>query len=114
MIRSPADAAQAQLEAYNAKDLQRFLDVFADDVREFRPPETEPFLIGREAFAEYYGSQRFTLPGLHAEVLERMVVGTIVVDHERISGIRTEPVEGVAVYEVVDGRIRSVWFHSDE
>ena len=114
MTRSPADAAQAQLEAYNAKQLDAFLDVFADDVREFRPPETEPFLVGRDAFAEYYGTKRFTLPGLHAEVLGRMVVGSIVVDHERISGIRAEPVEGVAVYEVIDGRIRSVWFHSDE
>jgi len=41
-----------------------------------------------------------------------MVAGNKVVDHERIVGLEAEPVEAIAVYEVVDGLIRTVWFFS--
>ena len=40
-----------------------------------------------------------------------IVLGNKVVDHERIVGVReTGAFEAVAIYEVVDGRIDSVWF----
>jgi hypothetical protein len=38
------------------------------------------------------------------------VSGRIVVDHEEISGLSEANLAVVAVYEVVDGRIRTVWF----
>jgi hypothetical protein len=101
---------QRQLEAYNARDLERFVAEYADDVRVFRPPSAEPVLAGKQAFAEHYAKHRFNLPGLHAEIVNRMVLGNKVVDHERISGVREHPFEAVAVYEVVDDRIRTVWF----
>lgn len=109
----PEDIAQRQLDAYNAKDLDRFVEQYADDVVEYRPPAVEPFLQGKDAFRAYYGTQRFVLPGLHARVVSRMVVGNKVIDHERIAGIRETDVEGIAVYEVQAGKIRRVWFFAD-
>jgi len=41
--------------------------------------------------------------------LNRMVMGNIVVDHERITGIEAKPYEVVLVYQVVDGRVQTVW-----
>jgi hypothetical protein len=111
---NPQDVVQRQLLAYNAKDLDSFLAQYAEDVREYRPPATEPFLEGKAALRAYYGGKRFVLDGLHAEVVQRMVVGNKVADHERIAGIRDTPVEGIALYEVIDGLIRNVWFYSDE
>ena len=108
---SPAEAAvQRQLDAYNAHDLARFVAEYTDDVRVFRPPAAEPVLSGKQAFAEHYARNRFTLPDLHAELVHRMVSGNIVVDQEAITGLPTGPMSAVAVYEVVDGRIRNVWF----
>jgi hypothetical protein len=107
---SPVEAAQRQLEAYNARDLEGFLAVYADDVKVYRPPAAEPVMSGKAQMAEFYGSQRFNLPGLHAEVVNRMAFGNKVIDHERITGIRPQPFEVAAVYEVVDGAIRTVWF----
>jgi hypothetical protein len=107
---SPEDPVQRQLDAYNARDLDRFVAEYADDVRVYRPPEPEPVLVVKAAFAAHYASKRFNLPALHADILSRMVIGNKVVDHERVVGVRDEPFEAAAVYEVVDGLIRAVWF----
>ena len=48
-------------------------------------------------------------PQLHAELLHRSVLGDKVIDHERITGLRSEPVEAVAAYLVRDGLIQNVW-----
>ena len=108
---NPAEPVQRQLEAYNAKDLERFVAEYTEDVQVFRPPQTEPVLSGKKTFAEHYGKNRFTLPSLHAEVVNRIVAGNKVVDHERISGLQEGIVEAIVVYEVVDERIRTVWFY---
>ena len=109
---TPAIPVQLQLEAYNAHDLERFVIQYADDVRVYRPPELKPVLSGKAAFAAHYAAHRFNLPDLHADVVSRMVSGNKVVDHERIAGLEAQPVEAIAVYEVIDGRIRTVWFFS--
>ena len=102
-------AVQRQLEAYNARDLGRFLAEFADDVRVSRPPAAEPAISGKSAFAAFYATERFNRPALRAEVLGRMVLGNSVVDHERITGVRDEPFEVIVAYRVVDGRIAALW-----
>jgi hypothetical protein len=106
---SAEDPVQRQLEAYNARDLGRFLAEFTDDVRVYRPPAAEPAISGKGAFAEFYATQRFNRPGLRAEVLGRMVLGNKVIDHERITGVRDVPFEMAVVYRVVDGRIAALW-----
>lgn len=108
------DPVQRQLDAYNDHDLDRFVAEYTDDVEVFRPPSTEPVLQGKAAFAAHYAANRFNLPALHAELVNRMVLGNKVVDHERITGLNNDgsPVEAAAVYEVIGGLIRRVWFFS--
>ncbi|HEY9026418.1 MAG TPA: nuclear transport factor 2 family protein [Burkholderiaceae bacterium] len=108
---NPADPVQRQLEAYNARDLERFVAEYSDDVQVFRPPAAEPVLAGKAAFAAHYASKRFNLPGLHATVVARIVSGNTVVDHEHVAGVQDGVVEAVAVYRVADGRITTVWFY---
>lgn len=109
-MEDPQAPVQRQLDAYNAHDLQRFIAEYTDDVKVFRPPALEPVLSGKQAFAEHYAKNRFTLPELHARLVNRMVAGNTVVDHEDISGLPDGRKDAIAVYEVVDGRIRTVWF----
>ena len=108
---NPVNPVQRQLDAYNARDVERFVAEYTDDVQVFRPPAAEPVLSGKQAFAAHYAKNRFTLPSLHAEVVNRMVSGSTVVDHERITGLQEGVVEAIAVYQVSGGRIRSVWFY---
>jgi hypothetical protein len=108
---SPEQPVQRQLEAYNARDLERFVAEYSDDIQVFLPPATEPLLSGKKAFAEHYRLHRFTLPDLHAEVVQRIVSGNTVVDHERVTGLEAGVVEAVAVYRVEEGLITTVWFY---
>ena len=103
------DVVQRQVEAYNARDLERFVATYAEGIKIYRLPSTEPAIVGREQLAAVY-RERFSSPTLHAEILARIVLGNKVIDHERVRGIRETPVEAVAIYEVVAGLIETVWF----
>jgi len=106
------DTVQRQLDAYNARDLARFVLEYADDVQVFRPPIATPVIAGKAALSDHYANNRFNVPGLHAELVGRIVMGNKVVDRERITGIGDSPIEAVAVYEVAQDRIQRVWFFS--
>ena len=107
---NPELPVQRQLDAYNARDLARFVACYADEVQLFRPPAGEPWMVGKAALAAHYAANRFNLPQLHAELVNRMVLGNKVVDHERISGVRDEPFDAAVVFEVKDALITKVWF----
>lgn len=109
---TPEQAVQHQLDAYNARDLARFLEVYEGDVVVYRLPSKEPAFTSRGQLAEFYRTQRFNLPALRAELMNRMVIGNVVIDHERVHGVRDRPFEVAASYRVVDGLIRAVWFFS--
>jgi len=109
-----ANVVQRQLDAYNAHDLQAFVATYSDDVSVYKVPTTSPAMSGKKELSEFYRDSRFNLPNLHAELLHRSVVGNKVIDHERIVGLRNEPVEAVAAYVVHDGLIHGVWlFYAD-
>jgi len=112
--KAPAAVVQRQVDAYNARDLARFVAEYHDDIRIFRLPAAEPVISGKAALADYYATERFTLTNLHADILGRIAFGNKVIDHERITGVRAHPFEVAAVYEVVDGRIARAWFHGAE
>ena len=107
---NPADVAQRQLDAYNARDIDRFVAEFSETVQVYRLPGAEPVIVGRAALRAHYAGQRFNLPKLHAELLGRIVMGNKVIDHERITGARDEAYEAAAIYEVRDGLVQTVWF----
>jgi hypothetical protein len=106
----PEIVVQRQLDAYNDCDLDRFMAEYADDVELFRPPQAEPFIQGKADMAEHYRTRRFNRPGLHATLVQRSVIGNKVIDHERITGIEVGAVDAAVVFQVLDGRIRRVWF----
>lgn len=103
---------QRQLDAYNARDLGRFIAEYTDDVVAYRLPGTEPVLTGKSALSEHYRKNRFSLPLLHAELVNRMIIGNKVVDHERVFGVEPQPMEVAAIYEVTPRGISKVWFVS--
>ena len=109
-MANPEGPVQRQLDAYNAKNLERFLAEYTEDVQVFRPPAKEPVLSGKQAFGEHYAKNRFTLPNLHGRLVSRIVSGNVVVDHEDITGLSEANLSAVVVYEVVGEHIRNVWF----
>ncbi len=80
----------------------------------FRIPAVEPAIAGKAQFAVFYATQRFNLPDLHADIVNRIVLGNKIIDHERISGVRETPFEIVVAYEVVGDVIERVWTFAPE
>jgi hypothetical protein len=98
------DPVEAQLLAYNAHDLERFIVCFSEDVVVDDGKGTV-LARGHDGLRVRY-TPRFTEhPDLHCEIVHRGRVGEFVVDHERISGWKEDDVALIAVYRVVGGRI---------
>lgn len=106
----PEAFAQRQLDAYNARDLERFIREYAEDVVVYRMPDPNPVIVGRPALAAHYRDNRFNLPDLHAKLVNRMVFGNKVIDQELVVGVPGGPLEVAAIYEVSPHGITKVWF----
>ncbi len=107
---SPEAVVQAQLDAYNAHDTDRFVACYAPDVRIAGWPSNETRMEGRYALAAFYRLHRFNRPALRAELQNRIVFGNTVIDHEIITGLESHTVTAVAIYRVENDLISSVHF----
>ena len=104
--RTPEAVVQDQLDAYNDKDVEGLVAIYAEEAQHFEYPATL-LASGRMQLRERFAA-RFQEPGLHAELIRRITVGNVVIDHERVSQTFPEgagSVELVAIYEVRDGKI---------
>ena len=110
----PEAFAQRQLDAYNARDLERFVQEYTEDVVVYRLPDPVPVIVGRAALAAHYRDNRFNLPELHAKLVNRMVFGNKVIDQELVVGVPGAPLEVAAIYEVSPHGISRVWFVNPE
>ncbi|MEM9953455.1 MAG: nuclear transport factor 2 family protein [Chloroflexota bacterium] len=107
---SPQEIIQAQVEAYNARDLEAFIALHSPTAQLFDLPTGALICEGESALRARY-SKRFENEALHAEILNRMVHGNRVIDHERITGMHPDcTVDAVAIYEIIDQKIQRVWF----
>jgi putative hydrolase of HD superfamily len=111
----PAESAlavvQAQLDAYNAKDIEALLRTYAPDAEQFAL-HGERLVQGHEQLRARFLT-RFAEPDLHARLLSRTVMGNVVVDHEIVTRNFPEgrgTLEMLCVYEVAEGRIRKASF----
>lgn len=102
----PAFVVQCQLDAYNARDVEALLKIYAADAELYEHP-AKLLAAGAAQLRERF-TTRFAEPNLYARLLSCVVMGEIVIDHERVT--RTFPegpgdVELVMIYEVKAGRI---------
>lgn len=112
---SPSAVVQAQLDAYNAKDLDALMSTYAPDAAQFAL-HGDLLAQGHDQIRPRY-AQRFQEPDLHARLLSRTVLGNFVTDLEIVTRNFPEgrgTVEMLCVYEVVDGRIVRASFATGE
>jgi hypothetical protein len=103
------DPVQRQVDAYNRRDLDAFLDCYA--------PETEvgdaaggTLMRGSDAMRAAYGELFRESPSLQVEISTRIRIGEYVIDEEIVTGRRgsAEEVRVVVVYHVTEGLIDQV------
>ena len=108
---TPELVVQRQLDAYNSRDLDALMATYHDDIQIFEHPAK----LVASGSAEFRARQavRFKEANLHARLVNRIVAGHTVIDHEVVT--RTFPegpgtIELVGIYEVQGGRIAKAWF----
>ena len=108
VTESPEAVIQRQLNAYNARNLEAFLDTYADDVElyNWNGPQIGK---GKEQMRTIYRSLFEQTPNLYCKIEKRIVQGNTVIDQEYVRfGDRF--VSATAVYEVYQGKIKKVTF----
>ncbi len=104
------EIAQAQLDAYNAQDLDKHISYFAEDMTIANLRES-PNLTGIAAYKERMGGVFTQFPQNKVELLGRVTIGNKVLDHEKVMrSPEAEPFEVIAVYTILNGKIAHVDF----
>ena len=102
---------QKQLEAYNARDIEDFMQWWALDCEYYEFP-SRLLASGTNEIRERHIA-RFSEANLSGKLVKRISVGNMVVDQEVVT--RTFPdgpgeIDVVAIYEVENGKIAKAWF----
>lgn len=105
---TPVALVQRQLNAYNLRNIEAFLEPYAEDVEIYNYPDK---LIekGKAVMRKNYATMFDKVPNLHCELLGRIVQGNIVIDKERVQ-FGKEIVEAVAMYHIENNKIKKVYF----
>ncbi len=106
---TPAILAQQQLNAYNLRNLEAFLEPYSDSVEIYEFP-AKLITKGKAAMRKEYEGMFKTVVDLHCEVTERIVEGNTVIDHEKVTGFGPQPVKAIAIYHIENGKIAKVYF----
>lgn len=101
--------ADAQLAAYNRRDMEAYLALFHADAVLVNLPDQTVIAQGLEAIRALYEA-RFAMPGLRCVVHEKSEIGNIAIDRETVHTDGNSPVDILAMYEVAEGRIMRIFF----
>lgn len=108
VVVTPEMLAQQQLNAYNAHDLEAFLESYSDDVEIYNFPDSL-MTKGKAQMREQYKFLN-NAPGLYCKVINRMMQGNMVIDHEEIWNGGKVRFYGIAIYVIENGKISKVYF----
>jgi len=99
-----------QLEAYNKNDIDAFLIPYAEHVKIYTFPDKLQY-TGKAEMRKRYAGMFDKFPDLHCDLVNRIVEGNTVIDHENVSlSPKMEPFKAIAIYKIKDDKIAEVYF----
>lgn len=108
---SPEEIVQKQLNAYNNRDIDTFVACHHPHAQLYTFSENEPFVQGQEQIRATYSEIFKTSPTLFSKLINRIVMGNKVIDHEEITGRKgVDVLELIAIYEVDETTITKAHF----
>lgn len=110
-LPSPDKIVQKQVESFNTRDLDAFVNCYTNDVLVTNYP-SDTITTGRQQMKEGYKMFYDRTPNIEVKVANRIVIGGTVIDHEVVTMNDKQNLQ-VAVYEV-DGLIKSMRFIRDK
>lgn len=109
-MKSPEEIVQSNLDAYNLRNIDDFMRWFDSGIEIAGLGSTEKPIKGLEAVRARYKMLFDNSPQLYSTIVNRMVIGNKVIDHEHIVGRNGSgtTLNLVLVYEVTAGRIMRI------
>lgn len=105
---SPEDLAQRQLNGYNFRNIDAFLEPYAIDVEVYDYPDKLLFK-GIETMRINYTKMFENTPNLYCELVRRIIQNNIIIDKERVQ-FGDKIIEGDAIYHIENNKIKKVYF----
>ena len=105
----PRRVAERQIETFNARDIDGFMALYADDAVVAEFPSGKVLMTGKAAIRTHYSAmlKANNIPPIRVE--PRVVDGAFVVDHEVWDAKPGQPSAATWMYEIRGGLIRRVW-----
>ena len=100
---------QRQLNAYNERNIDAFLETYADDAELYSFPDSLTSK-GKDAMRKRYSPVFEKYPDLHCEIKTRIVQRNCVIDQEYITATGRKPLEGTVIYKIKNDKISQVYF----
>jgi hypothetical protein len=105
---TPLEVVNTRMEAHNNHDLEKFLEIYSDDIRVYDYPDTPLGKKGKEHIKSIFGPL-FEEQSVETEIHHQMTNGKYVVNRETV--VREgKTTEYISIYEVEGGLIQSVRF----
>ncbi|MEP1035625.1 nuclear transport factor 2 family protein [Ekhidna sp.] len=109
LCQSPEELANAQLEAYNNRDIEAFLKPYSDSVKVYNG-KREMLYQGKETMKSQYGAMFDRTPNLNCKLLNRIAVGNTVIEHEEVVFGEGRKIYAIVMYKVGFNKIQEVHF----
>ena len=106
--QTPEAIVQNQLDAYNARNLNAFLNTYSEDIQVYDYPNTLIYQ-GKDKLKETYKTFFESTPDLHCKIKNRIILGNKIIDKEKVTA-NGKVLWAVAIYEVENGKIAKVTF----
>lgn len=115
LINAQADStaqklAQEQLDGYNKRDIDAFLNPYADTVKVYMYPN-QLMYQGKAMMRQQYAGMFQQAVDLHCTLVKRIVLGNKVIDEESVIFQKGQlPMRAVAIYTIDKDKIAEVRF----
>ncbi len=99
---------QKQLEAYNNKNIDGFVNTFTNTIKAYDYPN-KINIDGKEQLQKIFSGFFSQTPDLHCEIKNRISISNFVIDQEFVTA-NGDNFDAVAIYEVENGKIANMFF----
>jgi imidazolonepropionase-like amidohydrolase len=108
VVETPDALVQRQVNAYNQRNIEAFLEPYDDEVEVYTFPDKLRYK-GKDKMRKSYAGMFEETPNLHCNVVSRIIKGNVVIDQEKVQFL-DEVIKAVAIYHIENNKIKKVYF----
>jgi len=100
-----------QIEAYNKRDLEAFLDCYAENIEVLMFESNQMLTKGKEQLRQTMSESFASKTDSKTIVISRISHNKLIIEIEEITGhIEGQVITSVSIYEITENKISKLWF----